>query len=124
MLGVTWQKNLKDRLRKLKKKILTLQGSYRRKKAKVKKSYGTGKGAIDIYHFKWFGFDAMHCFLADKDDPMPTVNSENILSEAREMCASPYTGIERETSTDTSHVYMSEEDTLDPSETQIFSQQQ
>ena len=40
------------------------------------------------------------------------------------MCASPYTGIERETSTDTSHVYMSEEDTLDPSETQIFSQQQ
>lgn len=41
------------------------------------------------------------------------------------MCASPYTGIiERETSTDTSDVFMSEEDALDTSETQTFTQQQ
>lgn len=40
------------------------------------------------------------------------------------MCASPYTGIERETSTDTSDVFMSEEDTFDPCETQTFPQQQ
>ncbi|CAG9853646.1 unnamed protein product [Phyllotreta striolata] len=59
-----------------KKKISSLLGSFRREKAKGRKTLGTGKGAKDIYKSDWFAFNSFG-FLMDKDDPRETVSSED-----------------------------------------------
>ncbi|XP_074031587.1 uncharacterized protein [Leptinotarsa decemlineata] len=60
-----------------KKKISSLLGSFRREKAKARKTMGTGKGAKDIYRSDWFAFNSF-AFLMEKDDPRQTISSEKI----------------------------------------------
>ncbi|KAG5862732.1 hypothetical protein JTB14_035590 [Gonioctena quinquepunctata] len=52
----------------------SLLSSFRREKAKEKKSVGTGRGREEIYLSKWFAFPRM-AFLLDKDEPRPTIDS-------------------------------------------------
>ncbi|KAL5239114.1 hypothetical protein ACI65C_006524 [Semiaphis heraclei] len=70
-------KKLNKDVEEVKKKMLSLQGSFRRENAKIKNSIGTGKGANEIYYSKWFAYEAMVAFLGDRDDPRSTISSEN-----------------------------------------------
>ncbi|XP_077275857.1 uncharacterized protein LOC143904798 [Temnothorax americanus] len=54
-----------------KKKMTTLMACFRREKAKIKKSMGTGKGSNEVYSSSWFAFQRMQ-FLYDKDKPRET----------------------------------------------------
>nr|XP_023019437.1 uncharacterized protein LOC111508231 [Leptinotarsa decemlineata] len=58
------------------KKMESSLGSFRREKAKTKRSEGTRKGAMDIYKSKWFAFDSIQ-FLMNRDEPRKGVNTEN-----------------------------------------------
>ncbi|KAJ8926568.1 hypothetical protein NQ314_021050, partial [Rhamnusium bicolor] len=48
--------------------------SFRREKAKARKTVGTGKGAKDVYKSDWFAFNSF-AFLMDKNDPRETISS-------------------------------------------------
>ncbi|KAL4105069.1 hypothetical protein QTP88_020344 [Uroleucon formosanum] len=55
----------------LKKKMTTLQASYRREKSRVAKSLITGSGTHHVYVSKWFAFDEFN-FMKGKDIPNET----------------------------------------------------
>ncbi|CAI6376200.1 unnamed protein product [Macrosiphum euphorbiae] len=76
-------KKLNKNPEEVKKKALSLLGSYRREKAKGKKTMGTGTGRKDVYVSKWFAFEAFQ-FLLDRDDPRPTLSTDNedVLNES------------------------------------------
>ncbi|XP_060881404.1 uncharacterized protein LOC132952911 [Metopolophium dirhodum] len=57
----------------VRKKMNSLNGSFRREKSKTKNSMRTGKGRDEIYKSKWFGYEHMQ-FLNDKDEPRKTIN--------------------------------------------------
>ncbi|KAJ8909275.1 hypothetical protein NQ315_008881 [Exocentrus adspersus] len=57
-----------------KKKITNLLSAFRREKAKVKKSIGTGKGSDEIYESNWFAYKNME-FLLDKNCPRETLST-------------------------------------------------
>nr|XP_023018474.1 uncharacterized protein LOC111507415 [Leptinotarsa decemlineata] len=56
---------------------------YRREKARVKKSLGSGKGTDDIYKSKWFVFEALK-FL-NENEPRKTTDSLATASEGNEI---------------------------------------
>lgn len=64
----------------IKKKALSLLGSFRREKARGKKTMGTGTGRKEVYTSKWFAFEAFQ-FLLDRDDPRPTLNTDNVSTD-------------------------------------------
>ncbi|XP_066263077.1 transcription factor Adf-1-like [Euwallacea similis] len=57
----------------VKKKMESILSSFRREKAKGKKSVGTGKGRQEVYVSKWFAFPRM-AFLLDKYGPVKAIN--------------------------------------------------
>ncbi|CAH1955122.1 unnamed protein product [Acanthoscelides obtectus] len=61
-------------VKNIQKKVESLKGSYRRERAKVKKSTGTGKGKDETYTSQWFAFDYLR-FLDDKDEPRRSINN-------------------------------------------------
>ncbi|XP_074031552.1 uncharacterized protein [Leptinotarsa decemlineata] len=67
--------NLKVEEHEAKQKMNSLLGSFRREKAKGKKSFGTGIGQKDVYISKWYAFKRMH-YLLDKDEPRETIDTE------------------------------------------------
>ncbi|XP_011143488.1 uncharacterized protein LOC105185577 isoform X2 [Harpegnathos saltator] len=67
----------------VKKKIESLKGSYRREKARVKTSIGTGKGRREIYKSKWFAYETLQ-FLEDKDEPRKTLSNLQTVSDDEE----------------------------------------
>eukprot|EP00102_Acyrthosiphon_pisum_P025616 XP_016662826.1 PREDICTED: uncharacterized protein LOC107884672 [Acyrthosiphon pisum] len=56
------------------KKMTSLNASFRREKAKVKKSQRTGSGTDEVYEITWFAFKSL-AFIMDKDNPRPTLDS-------------------------------------------------
>ncbi|XP_026811560.1 uncharacterized protein LOC113552816 [Rhopalosiphum maidis] len=84
-----WEK-ISEKLNKsseeIKKQALSLLRSFRREKAKGKKTMGTGTGRKDVYTSKWFAFEAFQ-FLLDRDDFRPTLNTDNedVLNESEMM---------------------------------------
>ncbi|XP_050537520.1 uncharacterized protein LOC126903409 [Daktulosphaira vitifoliae] len=65
----------------LKKKMTTLQASYRREKSRIAKSLITGSGTHQVYVSKWFAFDNFG-FMKDKAVPNETSETmpEDILT--------------------------------------------
>ncbi|KAF0748608.1 MADF domain-containing protein [Aphis craccivora] len=59
------------------KKMTGLSSAMRREKAKIKKSFGTGKGADEIYTSSWYAYNHMK-FLWDKNTPCQTTTSVSI----------------------------------------------
>jgi len=57
----------------IKKKMESLQSSFRRERQKEETT--TGMGAEDAYQSKWFAFKSLE-FLKDKFEPRKTVNTE------------------------------------------------
>nr|CAH7768586.1 unnamed protein product [Callosobruchus chinensis] len=64
----------------LKAKMKTLMGSYRSEKSRENKSRVTGSGSQDVYYSKWFAYKYFN-FLADKDNPRETVNTDTAENE-------------------------------------------
>ncbi|XP_060845202.1 uncharacterized protein LOC132924773 [Rhopalosiphum padi] len=78
--GEKISKQLNKNPEEIKKKTLSLLGSFRREKAKGKKTMRTGTGRKDVYTSKWFAFEAFQ-FLLDRDDPRPTLNTDNLFCQ-------------------------------------------
>jgi len=61
-------KKLNKDVEEVKKKMLSLQGSFRREKAKIKNSIGTGKGKnqnLYIYLFQFLIIPILYCVVKD-----------------------------------------------------------
>ncbi|KAF5288620.1 hypothetical protein FQR65_LT11991 [Abscondita terminalis] len=67
--------NLELEVFEVKQKINSLLGSFRREKAKGKRSVGAGKGSDGIYKSKWFAFAKMS-FLLNKNEIQATVQTK------------------------------------------------
>lgn len=61
----------------VKKKIESLQGSYRRERQRQDTSHRSGAGTDDLYKSKWFAFNEMQ-FLNDKYKPRQTKDTMNV----------------------------------------------
>ncbi|XP_031346793.1 uncharacterized protein LOC116173444 [Photinus pyralis] len=59
-----------------KAKIISLLASYRREKAREKKSKGTGSGVDNVYNSRWFAYEALR-FLEDRDKPRKSMDTES-----------------------------------------------
>ncbi|XP_022181896.1 uncharacterized protein LOC111041792 [Myzus persicae] len=56
------------------KKITSLNASFRREKMKTKNSQRTGTGTDEVYESTWFAFKHF-AFIMDKDNPRPTLDT-------------------------------------------------
>ncbi|KAK4882234.1 hypothetical protein RN001_005553 [Aquatica leii] len=89
---------LSSTVEECKKKVTNLLSSYRRERAKVKKSVGTGKGSDEIYESNWFAYKSME-FLFDKNCPrktLSTIPDEDSQSETQSTAADGLSDTEQE----------------------------
>ncbi|KAJ8874402.1 hypothetical protein PR048_025251 [Dryococelus australis] len=56
------------------RKIIILLSPYRHEKAKEKNLTGIGKGTLELYTNRWFGYEAFR-FLENRDKPQPRMDT-------------------------------------------------
>jgi len=70
-------KEMKKNINEVKRKMVSLQASYRRERRLEGNSKRSGAGADEVFHSKWFAFKAMQ-FLNDKFSPRETKDTFDV----------------------------------------------